>query len=48
MKVLVRCGLPVVAMEVVVLAANNLIKYPVRAGVWGLNLGGLHTWGAFT
>ena len=48
MKVLFRFVLPVVAMGLVILASNKLVQYPVQASLWGLDLGGLLTWGAFT
>jgi len=48
MKVLFRYALPVVAMGFVILASNKLVQYPVQASLWGLDLGGLLTWGAFT
>ena len=48
MKVLFRFALPVVAMGLVILASNKLVQYPVQASLWGLDLAGLLTWGAFT
>ena len=48
MKVLFRFVLPVVVMGLVILASNKLVQYPVQASLWGLDLGGLLTWGAFT
>ena len=36
------------AMGFVILASNKLVQYPVQASLWGLDLGGLLTWGAFT
>ncbi len=48
MKVLFRFVLPVVAMGLVIVASNKLVQYPVQASLWGLDLAGLLTWGAFT
>jgi len=48
MKVLFRFVLPVVVMGLVILASNKLVQYPVQVSLWGLDLGGLLTWGAFT
>ena len=48
MKVLFRFALPVVAMGLVIVASNNLVQYPVQASLWGLDLAGILTWGAFT
>ena len=48
MKVLFRFVLPVVAMGLVILASNKLVQYPVQASLWGLDLAGILTWGAFT
>ena len=48
MKVLFRFVLPVVAMGLVIVASNKLVQYPVQASLWGLDLAGILTWGAFT
>ena len=48
MKLLLRFALPVVAMGLVILTSNKLVQYPVQGNLWGFNLAGLLTWGAFT
>ena len=48
MKVLFRFVLPVVAMGLVIVASNKLVQYPVQTSLWGLDLAGILTWGAFT
>ena len=48
MKLLFRFALPVVAMGLVILTSNKLVQYPVQGNLWGFDLAGLLTWGAFT
>ena len=48
MKLLFRVALPVVAMGLVILTSNKLVQYPVQGNLWGFDLTGLLTWGAFT
>ena len=48
MKLLFRFALPVVAMGLVILTSNKLVQYPVHGNLWGFDLAGLLTWGAFT
>ena len=48
MKLLFRFALPVVAMGLVILTSNKLVQYPVQSNLWGFDLAGLLTWGAFT
>ena len=48
MKLLLRFALPVVAMGLVILTSNKLVQYPVQGNLWGFDLAGLLTWGAFT
>ena len=48
MKLLFRFALPVVAMGLVILTSNKLVQYPVQGHLWGFDLAGLLTWGAFT
>ena len=48
MKLLFRFVLPVVAMGLVILTSNKLVQYPVQGNLWGFDLAGLLTWGAFT
>ena len=40
--------LPVIGMGLVILASNTLVQHPVQASVWGVDLAGILTWGAFT
>ncbi len=39
---------PVLAMGVVILASNELVQHPVHGHLWGIDLAGILTWGAFT
>ena len=48
MKLLFRFALPVVAMGLVILTSIKLVQYPVQGNLWGFDLAGLLTWGAFT
>ena len=48
MKLLFRFALPVVAMGLVILTSNKLVQYPVQGNLWGFDLAGFLTWGAFT
>lgn len=41
-------ALAIVAMVAVVAASNYLVQFPVMAGLGGINLADLLTWGAFT
>jgi len=39
---------PVLAMGVVILTSNELVQHPVHEHLWGIDLAGILTWGAFT
>ncbi len=39
---------PVLAMGVVILTSNELVQHPVHGHLWGIDLAGILTWGAFT
>ena len=39
---------PTIVMGILIFVSNKLVQYPVQASLWGLDLGGLLTWGAFT
>ena len=38
----------IIAMALVIFASNRLVQFPVSYTVWGIDLAGVLTWGAFT
>jgi hypothetical protein len=43
-----RSLVPVLAMGAVILTSNELVQHPVHGYLWGIDLAGILTWGAFT
>ena len=37
-----------IVMGILIFVSNKLVQYPVQASLWGIDLAGILTWGAFT